>query len=137
MSNVNPNAEQLLASKYQMLINLIQERADIDSRIMIVMTDVSQITGATFANAPVGALEGGPAQDTTPAAKVTKKTTAKEGTKPAEEKQVEQKPDIVVPEQTEVNALVTKIASQGEESQNALREWSKTNKPFKIGRAHV
>ena len=58
----NPNAVQLLHSKYQAYGQLLQARADIDTKLIIVATDINQITSAAMANAAVASIPTEPEQ---------------------------------------------------------------------------
>jgi len=81
----NPNAVQLLQTKYAIYTRLIQERADLDTRIMIVATDISQVTSAAFVNAPIGGIEDTPdVGEEVPAPAPKKKAAKKAAPKKAE-----------------------------------------------------
>ena len=116
--SVNPNAAQLLSGKYQQYATLLAQRADIDSRIMIVATDISQITSAALINAPIGSQPPiaetptpAPAKEAKTEAKVVKKAPeeAKPQVKPPE---TEVKEESRVPTMDEANALVQEIVAK-------------------------
>jgi hypothetical protein len=122
--SVNPNAVQLLSGKYQQYATLLAQRADIDSKIMIVATDIAQITSAAFVNAPIGGIEETPPAPVAPASKVApvkkaKAVVAEPAPKveaPVVEAPVVEAPvaELKVPTLEEANAMIQAVvASRG------------------------
>jgi hypothetical protein len=116
--SVNPNAVQLLSGKYQQYATLLAQRADIDSKIMIVATDIAQITSAAFVNAPIGGIEETPPAPVAPApvAPVKKAKAVVAEPAPKVEAPVVEAPvaELKVPTLEEANAMVQAVvASKG------------------------